>query len=230
MKEVIFIHIPKNGGMTIRHKESPILKRIIVAERKNHKSKEYSDAVLKTMNKYKQHHGYEHARWRDLNPSLTSKYPAFAIVRNPWSKVISRYTFAMIQNLRPNNYSLEQFLEERHKWGGIPYFWHRAVYGWYPQTDYVTDKEANLKCDILRFEHFDEDVMTYFNLKKPLHVRNVSNGKKSQDKTKIEGKKDYKEFYTEETREIVAYWYQQDIEFFGFTFEGSATKNIWNTQ
>lgn len=229
----IFIHIPKNGGMTIRR--APQLRnRIIIAGRKHHKSEEYSDAVLNTMNKYGQHHGYEHARWRDVAPELTANHSAFAIIRNPWSKVVSRYTFAVLLAQRgtislPQHYTIEQFLEERHTWGNVPYFWHRAILGWYPQYQHVTDEEGNLRCDILRMEYFTEDTMKYFNLKGPLEIRNVSNGDRVDDNKQLTNKKDYREFFNDTTREIVADWYKDDIEFFGFTFDGPATKNIWNT-
>lgn len=241
MKKAHFVHIPKNGGMTIRR--SPHLKNLITTSTPNtHINPQYTKDLLTTMNKYNEHHGYEHARWRDLKPSVRNGR-CFAIVRNPWSKVVSRYTFLMhifqpenqsykkiIKNPNYKKCSFEEFLEERHEWGGKKFFWHRAVKGWFPQKDHVTDENGNLRCDILRLEHFDEDVMKYFELKQPLHVRNVSNGERTHNKTQVSNKRDYKEFYTNETKEIVADWYKQDIEFFGFTFKGTATKNIWNME
>jgi len=93
MNRVNFIHIPKNAGMTIRH--CPELKsRILLSTPDRHISPEYTKSLLMTMNKYHEHHGYEHARWRDLREDVQANQ-SFAIVRNPWSKVISRYTFLM---------------------------------------------------------------------------------------------------------------------------------------
>ncbi len=221
MDKIHFIHIPKNGGMSIR--KAPELKqRITTSTKNNHISPEYTNNLLKTMNKYNEHHGYEHARWRDLKESLKNG-KSFAIVRNPWSKVVSRYTFMQLAFKLGSKYvekslSFEEFLEERHTWGGKEYFWHRAIKGWYPQLEHVVDDDMNLRCDILRFEYFNEDVMKYFNLKTPLNPRNVSNIIK----------RDYKGFFTPITQEIVADWYKKDIEFFGFTFEGTATQHIWN--
>lgn len=228
----LFIHIPKNGGMTIRAKTSKIRKQIIVADRSTHISPQYSDAVKATMDKHRLHHGFEHARWRDIKPELTSQYKTFAIVRNPWSRVVSRYTFALLGARKgkvPHDYSLEQFLEERHKWGGKPYFWHRAIHGWYPQKDYVTDESGKLRCDILRFEHFNEDTVKYFGLSEPLDIRNPSQGERSDDNKTLVGRKDYRDYYTNTAKEIVADWYRRDIDFWGFTFDSTATKNTWAT-
>ena len=75
----IFVHIPKNAGLTIRY--SQILKdRIIIARPDIHKSADYTKAVKAQMDNFGDHHGWEHARWRDLKPTITSVYDSFAIV------------------------------------------------------------------------------------------------------------------------------------------------------
>jgi len=226
MTKINFIHIPKNAGMSVRHAD--ILKnKISVSTPNNHKNKEYTNSVLSAMNRYNEHHGYEHARWRDLNEKLREN-TSFAIIRNPWSKVVSRYTFlkilfknnnkGVLNNKNYKDCTFEEFIEERHIWGNIDYFWHRAIKGWYQQLDHVTDENNTLRCDVLRFEHFNEDIQKYFNLKKPLRLRNVSNIVNI----------DYKTFYTPTTQKIIGDWYGSDIEFFGFKYDGTATKNIWN--
>ena len=89
----LFIHIPKNAGMTIRR--SPMLQnKIMIAGSNVHKSTEYSQAVLDKMNSLGDHHGFEHARWRDIHSSVRDRNIAFAVIRNPWSRVVSRYFFA----------------------------------------------------------------------------------------------------------------------------------------
>jgi len=223
MSKVHFIHIPKNGGMAIRR--SDVLKPLITISHKQfHISKEYSDNVLATMQKYKQHHGYQHARWRDLNESVRNGR-SFAIVRNPWAKVVSRYTFAMTTNSREEGYTFEQFIEERHEWANVPYFWHRAIKGWYQQKDHVVDENGKLRADIMRTEHLNDDINEYFGKVIHLPLRNVSNGNKTKENTII-NRRDYRDFYTPETYDIITDWYADDIEFFGFTFDGPATKNV----
>ncbi len=205
----LFVHIPKTGGMTVRH---GLPDRIIVASNGNHVNMQYTAELHNTMSAAGEHHGYEHARWRDWRKDLRDKYRAFAIVRNPWSRVVSRYMFSVVAESRKAGF--REFLEERHTYGGLPYFWHRAIRGWYPQIDYVTDK-GELRCDVLRFA--TDDVEQYFDLEKPLRIRNVSNT----------AGKDYRNYYGTKEYDIVADWYQKDIEYFGFNFGSHATKNIW---
>ena len=67
--------------------------------------------------------GLEHGRWRDVHPDVTSKMTAFAIARNPWDRVVSKYWFAykgrFVEKNLPEDYvdvsTFESFLEERHK-------------------------------------------------------------------------------------------------------------------
>lgn len=220
----IFIHIPKNAGTTIRL--SPILKdRIIEATPDIHKNKEYSDAVLAHMNSIGDHHGYEHARWRDIRAGIRMGYDAFAVIRNPWDRVASRYLFAkkvteIEKKAPPGKHkidSFEHFLEERFEWGNMKYMWHRAIRGWYNAYDYVTDIDGNLKCDMLRFENLNNDLCAYFKLPEMSRARNVTGLVR-----------DYKTIYTPETIQIVADWYQKDIETWGFDFDTGAKKNYWN--
>lgn len=221
----LFIHIPKNAGMSIRR--SPELKNLIIdAGPKQHKSAKYTQAVKRTMDGYNDHHGFEHARARDISPEVFKKRFAFAIVRNPWERVVSRYLFAkkVIENEKkvPASYadvsSFEAFLNERHKWGNKDYMWHRAVRGWYNQVDYVLDGPGRV--DVLRFEHLDEDLKTLFGDKLPegftIKPRNVTGLHEGS----------YLDFYTPDTADIVERWYAKDIEHFGFDFDLPATQNF----
>jgi len=223
----LFIHIPKNAGTTIR--TSSVLKgKIFDAEPRVHKSKEYTKDVLATMNSIGDHHGYEHARWRDISKEYALFYDAFAVIRNPWDRVVSRYFFAKkvteIEKKEPvgkhNIDSFEHFLEERFEWGNKPYMWHRAIRGWYPAYDYVTDDRGKLRCDMMRFDNLNEDICKYFNIPKMSRSRNVTALNKGT----------YKDIYTPETIQIVADWYKKDIDFWGFDFDTGPTKNYWNIQ
>ena len=225
MGKKLFIHIPKNGGMTIR-KNPDIRRQVELASPNNHINKTYTRGLEEKMQLTNDHQGYEHARWRDWNQDLRENHRAVAIVRNPWDRVVSRYFFLYkvmhIEKTQPLDYgdasSFEAFLEERHKWGGVEYMWHRAIRNWYPAYDHVCDENDKVRCEILRFENYNEDVKLYFNILSNPEPRNVTAVNKGS----------YKDIYTKETIQIVADWYKKDIDYWGFDFDTGATRNYWN--
>jgi len=228
MGKKIFIHVPKNGGMTIR-KNPDIRKQVILASPNMHINKSYTKGLEEKMSLTGDHQGYEHAPWRYWNEEVRDNYRAVAIVRNPWDRVVSRYFFAkkVIEFKGSDQYgntnyadvsSFKAFLEERHKWGGEEYMWHRAIRGWYPAFFHVSDENDNVKCDILRFENYNEDVKLYFNTLSNPEPRNVTGLNKVS----------YKDIYTKETIQIVADWYKQDIDHWGYDFDTGPTRNYWN--
>ena len=217
----LFIHIPKNGGMSIR--KAPQLEgQILPATRKRLKSKAYSNAVLETMKASGDHPDYEHARYRDVRPSIRKANNAFAIVRNPWSRVVSRRTFslhAMNDGRSPGEYSawdFEDFLEERHKWGDKDFFWHRAIRYWYPQLDYVVDESGEKSVNLFRLEDLCTEFAEYFKIAGDPKPRNVTS----------RSKKHCRLYYTPKTIQIVADWYAKDIQTFGFDFDTSASRTV----
>jgi len=169
--------------------------------------------------------GYEHARWTDIKSDVTEEHDSFAILRNLWDRVVSRYFFAKkvieVEKKVPASYadvsSFEAFLEERFKWGSEPYMWHRAVRGWYPAFYHVADEKMKIRCDILRFENYNEDVCKYFNIPEMSRARNVTALNKGR----------YQDLYNDKTIQIIADWYKTDIEAFGFDFDTGATKNTY---
>ncbi len=226
----IFIHIPKNAGMTVRATQSSCRPHIsIVTE--DCLSIEYvnkfKNAMMESGFTNRLHFGTEHSRWRDLKPELKEK-KSFAIIRNPWDRVVSRYFFAKkvieVEKKHDKSFSdissFEAFLEERHKYGNKEYMWNRAVHGWFPATEHVCDEEGNVRCDMLRFENLNDELCAYFNLKEMSRARNVTALNKGT----------YKDMYNDKTIQIVADWYKDDIETFGFNFDTEATKNIWQTK
>jgi hypothetical protein len=221
----IFIHIPKNGGMTIRR--SPQLQnKIIPATPDIHKSVEYTRALKSHMDSIGDHHGYEHARWRDLKSGIRNAQGTFAVVRNPWDRVVSRYFFAKkvieVEKKEPvgkhNIDSFEHFLEERFEWGNVDFMWHRAIRGWFPAFDHVCDDKGSVRADILRFENYNEDVCEYFNIPTMSRARNVTALNPGT----------YRDIYTDKTIQIVADWYKKDIDTWGYDFDTGPTKEYWN--
>ena len=200
----------------------------MVAAPNFHKSPQYTAAVIAKMKETNDHPGLEHARWQDINPHVWKMTRPFAIVRNPWDRVVSRYFFAKkvieIEKKVPKSYadvsSFKSFLEERFKWGNEEYMWHRAIRGWYPAFDHVVDPSTGKiaeNIDILRFESYNEDYQQYFKILSTPRPRNVTALNKGT----------YKDIYTPETIQIVADWYQKDIDTWGYDFDSGPTRNTW---
>lgn len=224
-KKHLFIHIPKNGGMAIRHAKA-LEGTLVLANRRRLKSKSYADAVKDQMQRSGGQPSYEHARFRDVDLSVRRATRPFAIVRNPWSRTLSRFKFAVQTRgaggaeIAFTRVAFEAFLDERHEWGGVDYFWHRAIRGWFPQKDYLVDENGHLSPDILRQEYLGKELKQYLRLESDLERRNVSKASADNDMA----------LYTDNMIQIVADWYADDIELFGFDFDTPASRNTHYAQ
>lgn len=216
----LFLHIPKNAGVSLR-KNREVRWKMVGVHRQFLRDRAYTRDLLETMGQAGEHHGIAHARLRDIKPWIVARLRPVAVLRNPWARTVSRYHFArmtMPTDRAPT--SFEAFLETRHADGARPFFWHRAVRGWYPQRDYVVDASGAIAADLLRQEHLGDDATAYFGLSAPPRRRNVTKDSAA----------DWRTLYGPRTIQIVADWYASDIEAFGFDFDTPATRNIWAEQ
>lgn len=220
----ILIHIPKTGCNTLQRE--PRLRDVLVDFGPKQMPAGYVAQVWDQMTRYNLKPQWKHCRWRDLSREFTDQHDAVAIVRNPWSKLVSQYRFALKINREqcgknplavPLTTTFDEFITDiLPRWRSEPYFWHRTTIGFYPQMDHVTASNGVLCCDVLRFEHHAEDTMAYFDLDSPIERRNVTGEPY-----------DYRDFYGPKTRQMVEDWFKVDVAFFGFTFDGTATRNVW---
>lgn len=198
-----FIHIPKNGGNSLRN---ALKKRGDVS---------FSRPF--------------HYRYIDVVDKLGTELKYFCVVRNPWSRTASRFIFgkqnaAKWGNTDPRkqyilNATFEDFVRDQKifdipKHPGQP--WMGPLSSWLNQLEWIYDKDRNVACDCLRLEKIDEDLANYFGEIIKVPRENVS---------KI--RQDYRDMYNDETRKIVAELFRDDIEYFGFTFDGTATRNFY---
>ena len=161
---------------------------------------------------------FGHDRWRDVPRDIRYIHQSFTIIRNPWARMVSRYVMG-IPTSNTNDHGVkwntfEEFLETRYVWTDKE--WNDPIRSWNTQYDYVCDENDVVRCDILRLEFIDDELSPYLQLNTPYIVReNVG------DYTR-----NYQDYYNnEQTIQIVADWYEQDIDYWGFDFDTSATKN-----
>ena len=192
----LFIHIPKNAGTTLcRYLEEHAKGR---QERKNN---------------------LQHIPLRDYAP-LPEKYFKFAVVRNPWSRVVSFYHYQKEQAKTwpwpgqtlecgkprpiPWKESRERLLERSFRQMVLEDTQESSNMYWVTIDDQV-------KTDfIIRYENFQEDFeIVCEKLNIPGTVLNRLNTTRHAH---------YTTYYDNETRRFVEKLYADDIEYFGYKF------------
>jgi hypothetical protein len=244
MKKSIFIHIPKCGGSNfwsdLNRKQLDSNNEVLYPDW-NHLTfdQKYLTEQLRLVDNVRADENIGHVRLSDWKQDLINEYKPFGIVRNPWSRAFAQYKNFMndsgphargadsnklraqdIQNRRTvrKKYNIESF----EKWmkvtfelyNEVPYTWLSAHENWWSQKSYLVDTNDNFVSDVLRLENYDNDVKKYFSVQ--FHKTNVA-----KDSTK------YTEVYDDRLIQFVADVMKEDIDFFGFDFDTSATKNLW---
>lgn len=172
---------------------------------------------------------HDHALWaREELGDEYSDYYKVAFVRNPWDRLVSWYTmikekgtmtwYKRIFGMRRYNDLTQYVLANANSFDDFLYKCRDTIDDidgrksiLYNQLDYVSDQEGNLIVDFVgRFENLAEDSQKVF---QNLGLEGVSLPHKNSSKHK-----NYRTYYTDETREEVARMYAKDIEFFGYEF------------
>ena len=145
-----------------------------------------------------------------VGPEIWASYFKFAFVRNPWDRLVSWYHMC-IQRASENNFS--RYIKEHAP--TFDDFVTKTTTGvaektTHNQLDYVTDENGEMMLDFIgRYESLQEDfavVKGKLNLASELpHVNKSSH-------------RDYRDYYTDETRGIVARRFARDIEYLGYHF------------
>jgi hypothetical protein len=190
----IFIHVPKAAGSSIRE-------------------------VL-----YESAYGGSHATAREfevLFPEAFACYFKFAVVRNPWDRLVSAYAYFLKGG---NSSRLDALVRDKMKSlngfeGWCEYLHHERLSEprslpmlphFIPQACFVRDKENNVIVDsILRFENLQND------------FESVNNGIFSGVKLETHRSSEhghYRSYYNAKTQRLVASIYSEDIEMFDYSF------------
>jgi len=188
----IFVHIQKTGGASI---ESLLL--------------QHDPSIAATA-----HEGRRHLTAREIRalvPAATWEQSfKFAFVRNPWDRLVSWYHMCM-QVPTPNPFSL--YIRQHAP--TFDDFITRTTTGMAARTtrnqvDYVTGDAGELIVDYIgRYEQLQADLDTVgerlgFPATLP-HLNRSSH-------------RDYREYYSDETRDIVAARFARDVQQFGYRF------------
>lgn len=140
-------------------------------------------------------------------PEAFERFFKFTFVRNPWDWQVSLYHW-MLSHASHHQHAFTKGL------GGFDaYIRWRTAEGVGLQQAFLRDEDGTFLMDYVgRMETIDDDfaeVCRTVGLP-PLRLPHVNRS----------GHRDYRDLYTDETRELVARAFAQDIEMFGYTFDG----------
>lgn len=185
-RKIIFIHVPRTGGTSVK-------------------------AALEFGRSKRRGIGY-HERWdlvKQSDPIAWQEYFKFSIVRNPWDRVYSIYTYyryggKKVTKVDPSKmpssfgdfvYDLAGNLDKL----GIGY----------TQSEFIGE-ELDF---VLRFEYLRED------FSKMCELANIRPEPYLPHARRSEREEDYFFQYSRHMREIVAFYFKEDIERFNYTFD-----------
>lgn len=192
--ELIFIHIPKNAGTAITNSKT---------------AKFFSgghQSAKEIMNQY---------------PKEWNQYFKFAVVRNPWDRVVSNYEYAIMEksywhHISENNPGAAHFdyhtLKNKTFEDCVNLLYKNREslrhQGWSPQYVWISDNDKNVLVDKI-FYHEKLDTDEEFNKMIPdLEKVNISTRKSVN----------YKDYYTDDLINKVLEIYDYDIKLFKFEY------------
>jgi chondroitin 4-sulfotransferase 11 len=193
-----FIHVPKTGGSSVR--------AVFIKLQQRGLDNPYFFNHQTALEHYQS------------NPVLYWEMFSFAVIRNPWDRMVSWYTM-------PKGGKWSSFLDHQAKLGLSFIDWVVFMYVrirqqrldnrehlYREQVDYITDNDGRVMVDqVCRFEKLNEhwDAVCA--------AIGLPDGK-LQHYAKSEGRRPYREYYDEKTMQLVAEMYANDVDQFGYTF------------
>jgi chondroitin 4-sulfotransferase 11 len=204
IRQLLFLHIPKTGGTTIKNHLRTFRGNIPMPIHPH---------ILDYVNRFPE----------------TLEFFKFCVVRNPWDLVVSRYFYRkqIIENrgnssqVNNPNASFTEFVTDEDLYMESFKTWvnkdseafrlydERKSFG--AQYDLISDGDENILMDkILRYENFEDEVRELLLSFGISQIRDLHLNKSNHV--------DYKIYYTDQTRNIIANRFEKDIDYFKYTF------------
>ena len=191
-RSTIFIHIPKNAGSSVKSS-------LFGVDDENHK---------------------ELIQYEAFDAEKCRRFFTFCIVRNPWDRMLSAFTFLQSGGLHATDEAwANRYLDDLNSFKAFVHRLKDEAFSnavlrqthFAPQYVWVTDSRNSIGVDyVVRFEHLHEDLREMEALTGWDCALDTHENKSSSP--------EYEDVYDTEMRKRVARFYQRDIELFDYTF------------
>jgi hypothetical protein len=201
-QKFIFIHVAKTGGSSVSHALMPYCKPRIFSFLHN-----YFHLININIFKPFPYDGHISARAlaNEIGHDTFNDYFSFSMVRNPWDWQLSMYHFMLSRPKHPTHQTIKDLgsFEKYIQW--------RSEVGMHSQKALLSNKKGELMIDYVgRFEelqkHFD------------IICEKIGIKAELPHKKFLKKKKPYQFYYNSETRDMVAEFSKEDIDYFGYKF------------
>ena len=198
-RRFIFIHIQKTGGVAMEKALESVAPDAV----------QYFNDLAACRDPLKNRHLFAADLKAYLGDDEWRRYFKFAFVRNPWSRLVSWYNMcverpsnAFMWYVKVNTRTFDDFLNLTDG---------PAAKTVFNQVDYISDEQGHLLVDFVgRFETIATDfVQVCERLDVNVSLQRLNTGSPV----------DYRTYYDERTRQVVANRFRRDIETFGYQFD-----------
>lgn len=136
----------------------------------------------------------------------------FTLVRNPWDKVVSHYEYRRKKNkteIASRGITFSDWVKMTYGKGKDNFYYDKPR-SFQPQVEWLKDDEGEITLDYIgKFESINRD----FN-----HIKTAIGVDAELPHLNASDHAAYQPYYNDETRDIVAHWFHEDIEVFGYNF------------
>ena len=204
--KLIFFHLPKNGGTSVSdlllRNENYYYSWVIFSKILKKFTRKNNFFFNKFQNKIHLLSSHEPVKSIEekISPQIFNTYFKFAIVRNPYSRFVSRYNYTkLISNI--NHLKFSEFVKQFIKFNMITD----------KQYQFLLNKNGKIGVDkVFKLENINKDI-------NEITSRiNINPNKFYRINTSTYD--DYKQYYDADTKKIVENFCKEDLDFFNYHF------------